>query len=181
MGTYPVGSGGRFKISLPAGKYFIIARKRIRGGMYGPLEIGDYFNYYPSNPVILGEKEKVRMELETVTRLSQLEGGKAALQSIKGNIIGPAGEPVEGVRVFAYRPEKTSGRPLYFSAPSDAGGRFYLSIPEPGEFSLVAREKFGGPAGSGELSGTYLDGAPVTVNEPGSLAVAVTITVGRKK
>lgn len=181
MATYPVGSGGQFRVKVPPGKYFVIARKRLRGGMYGPMEIGDYFNYYPSNPVFVGENEKVRFNLETVTRLSQLEEGKVPLPSIKGNIIGSGGGPVEGVRVFAYSPDKLSGRPLYFSDPSNAEGRFSLSIPESGKFSLVAREKFGGPARSGEYSGTYLDGAPVRVDGTGSQVNVVTITVRRKE
>ena len=71
MATIPVGKGGRFRVSVKPGKYFVIARKRSRGGMYGPMEIGDHFNYYPGNPVAISEGETVRIRLETVTRVSQ--------------------------------------------------------------------------------------------------------------
>ncbi|MDF1535356.1 MAG: carboxypeptidase-like regulatory domain-containing protein [bacterium] len=153
LATIPVGSGGRFRASVRPGSYFLIARKRLKGGMYGPMEIGDYFNYYPGNPVVVGESETVNLNLETVTRISQLEEGEPPPPSVRGQIVDPAGLPVSGVRVLAYLPDETKGRPLYFSAPSGPDGRFTLMIPRPGEYTLVARERFGGPALPDEFSG----------------------------
>jgi len=180
LAAYPVGAGGRFRINIPPGKYFVIARKRVRGGMYGPMEIGDYFNYYPGNPIVIEKGENVRLTIETVTRLSQLEEGLSSIPAINGRVAEPSGQPVKGVRVFAYGSGKTTGRPDYFSEPTDEGGRFSLSIPEPGDYSLVAREKFGGPAGPGEYNGVYLDGNTVAVGINDGKN-DVTITVRRQK
>ena len=153
IATIPVGKGGRFRVSVKPGKYFVIARKRSRGGMYGPMEIGDHFNYYPGNPVIVSDGEKVRIRLETVTRVSQLEEGEAPTPTVQGTVVDPDGNPVSGLRVFAYRPGEVRGHPLYFSEPSGSLGEFSLLIPVKGDFTLVAKERFGGPAAEGEYSG----------------------------
>ncbi|HDL53764.1 MAG TPA: carboxypeptidase regulatory-like domain-containing protein [Proteobacteria bacterium] len=167
IATLPVGSGGRFRASVTPGEYFIIARKRARGGMYGPVEIGDYFNYYPGNPVEVGEGESVGLSIETVTRISQLEEGGSAIPTVEGRILDGDGSPVENVRVFAYPPGKVRGRPMFFSDPSGPDGRFVLPVPEAGAYSLAARQRFGGPAASGEYHGLYEEGAPVEVGISG--------------
>ncbi|MDF1526253.1 MAG: carboxypeptidase-like regulatory domain-containing protein [bacterium] len=153
MATIPVGKGGRFRVSVKPGKYFVIARKRNRGGMYGPMEIGDYFNYYPGNPVMVSDGEKVRIRLETVTRVSQLEEGEAPTPTIQGTVVDADGNPVPGLRVFAYRSGEVTGRPLYFSKPSNSTGQYSLLVPVSGDFTLVAKERFGGPAAEGEFTG----------------------------
>jgi hypothetical protein len=177
LATVPVGTGGQFRTSVRPGSYFLIARKRLRGGMYGPMEIGDYFNYYPGNPVVLGDGETVSLEIETVTRIDQLEEGETPLPSVRGKVVDPEGLPVGGVRILAYLPGETKGRPLYFSDPSGTDGRFALTIPRAGVYSLVAREKFGGPASPGEFSGDQGDDT-ITV-EPG--VEIVTSIVVRKE
>ena len=121
--------------------------------MYGPMEIGDFFNYYPENPVTVSDGENVRIRIETVTRVSQLEEGDAPTPTIQGTIVDKAGNPVPGLRVFAYRPGEVTGRPLYFSEPTGSLGKFSLLIPVTGEFTLVGKERFGGPAAEGEYSG----------------------------
>jgi hypothetical protein len=180
LATVPVGSGGRFRASVRPGRYFLIARKRLRGGMYGPMEIGDYFNYYPGNPVVVGDSETVTLDLETVTRISQLEEGEAPAPSIRGKVIDPTGLPVEGVRVLAYLPGETKGRPLYFSEPSNADGKFTLTIPRPGEYTLVARERFGGPASSDEFSGDQ-GGDTVNVRPGEETVTSIVVRKGKKQ
>ena len=121
--------------------------------MYGPMKIGDHFNYYPGNPVTVSEGEKVSIWLETVTRVSQLEEGEAPAPTVEGTLVDPEGKPVPGLRVFAYRPGEVRGSPLYFSEPSDTHGVFSLLVPLAGDFTLVAKKRFGGPAAEGEYSG----------------------------
>ncbi len=181
LATVPVGSGGRFRLGVAPGRYYyLIARKRAQGGMYGPMEIGDHFNYYPGNPVRVGKGETVKVALETVTRLSQLEeeGGVRA-PSLTGKVVDAAGRPVAGVRVFAY-PEGgpaaagDTGRPLAFSPPTGSDGAFSLLVP-PGRYILEGREKFGGPAERGEWTGTASHGKGIPAGSSG-----VVITVGRE-
>lgn len=145
---------GRFRLRLPPGDYYLLARKRAKGGQFGPIEIGDHFNYYYGNPVRIAAGQTREIMLETITRLSMLEEGEAAaFRGVRGAVLGPGGKPVPGVRVFAYRNPAMTGTPALFSAPSDGAGRFELALADDGPWYLLAREAFGGPAAEGELYG----------------------------
>lgn len=145
---------GRFRMSLPPGDYWLLARKRQKGGQYGPIEIGDYFNFYYGNPVHIEKNELKNIQLETITRLSMLEEDPDAIfTGITGSVVGPDGKAAAGLRVFAYRSATMTGIPAYISAASDKDGNFILPIPEIGTYWLLAREVIGGPAASGELYG----------------------------
>ncbi|UCG38141.1 MAG: carboxypeptidase regulatory-like domain-containing protein [bacterium] len=174
--TIPVGGGGRFRVSVRPGKYYLIARKRQQGGMYGPMEIGDHFNYYPGNPVEVAQDERIGITLETVTRISQLEEGLTPGPALKGSVVDAHGRPVPGVRVFLHRPGELKGRPLYFSGPTGEDGRFELAVPVAGDYMVTARERFGGPAAEDEYSGRFGDEALHLEPEAGK---AVRIVVGR--
>lgn len=146
---------GDFRLSLPPGDYFVLARKRARGGQFGPVEIDDYFNYYYGNPIRIEKNQERQIRVETIRRLSMLEEEPGAFVGIRGKILGPAGKPVAGLRVFAYRRPEMTGVPEFFSPASDDNGVFELPIAETGSFYLLARKSFGGPAGGGELYGKY--------------------------
>ena len=150
---------GDFRLSLPPGEYFVLARKRARGGQFGPVEIDDYFNYYYGNPVRIEKNLVKQIDVETIRRLSMLEEQEGVFHGVKGQIVGSDSQPQEGLRVFAYRQAAMTGMPAFFSPVSDEQGRFELPIPEQGSFYLLARNSFGGPAGGGELYGKYLGSA----------------------
>jgi hypothetical protein len=174
---------GTFRLRLPPGEYYLLARKRAKGGQFGPIEIGDYFNYYYGNPVRI-EPGKVReVRIETITRLSMLEEGQApAFRGVRGTVTGPGKEPAAGIHVFAYRQPAMTGTPDYFSAPTGADGVFRLSLPDEGPYYLLAREAFGGPAADGELYGKY-DGTSdhaVTLDQMETVR-EVTIHVEKKR
>jgi len=147
---------GKFRLRLPPGDYYLLARKRLAGGRYGPVAIGDYFNYYYGNPVHLEAGTIRSIHLETITRLSNLEQGEDELpfQGVRGKILGADGRPAEKLYVFAYRKPEMTGTPDFFSAATDARGQFELRLP-PGTYYLLARQSFGGPAADGELYGKY--------------------------
>ncbi|MCF6177835.1 MAG: carboxypeptidase-like regulatory domain-containing protein [Geopsychrobacter sp.] len=147
---------GSFRMSLPPGDYWLLARKRLKGGQYGPIEIGDYFNYYYGNPVHIEKNRLTQVKLETITRLSMLEDDPDAVFSgIGGRVVGPQGAAVSGVRVFAYRSSTMTGTPAYISPVTSPDGSFVLPIPEMGNFWLLARQAIGGPAVTGELYGKF--------------------------
>lgn len=147
---------GRFQLKLPPGTYYLLARKRIKGGQFGPIETGDYFNYYYGNPVRVEAGRTREIKLETITRLSLNETAESLpFRGVRGIITGPGGKPVKGIHVFAYRDAAMTGTPDFFSPPSDTEGRFELSLTGTGTFFLLAREAFGGPAAEGELYGKY--------------------------
>lgn len=144
---------GRFRLNLPPGDYYLLARKRERGGQFGPIEIGDYFNYYFGNPVHIEAGQVREVKIETVTRLSMLEEDVVDLQGIGGRVVDATGKPRQGLYVFAYRQAEMTGNPDFFSAPTGPDGRFELALPDKGPFYLLARQAFGGPAGGNELYG----------------------------
>lgn len=149
---------GNFRLRLPPGEYFLLARKRAKGGQYGPIEIGDYFNYYYGNPVRIESGETRYIDLETVSRLSMLEAGEGLpFEGVKGQVLDAAGRPVAGLHVFAYRNAEMTGAPDYFSTATKSDGRFELSLLEAGVWHILARENFGGPAAIGEQYGRYQD------------------------
>lgn len=147
---------GRFRLRLPPGDYWLLARKRALGGQFGPIEIGDYFNYYHGNPVRIAAGELHPIRIETITRLALLEEGeKAPFRGLRGQVVGPAGQPLAGVRVFAYRSAEATGHPEAFSPATDEAGRFELPLSHDGPWHLVARQSFGGPASEGEWYGRH--------------------------
>ena len=155
---------GNFRMSLPPGDYWLLARKRLKGGQYGPIEIGDYFNFYYGNPVHIDKGELKHIRLETITRLSMLEEDPdIEFSGIRGQVVGQDGSPAAGLRVFAYRSAAMSGTPAYISAVSDAEGQYRLEIPEAGSFWLLARERLGGPAATGELYGQLQQGRQAVI------------------
>jgi hypothetical protein len=169
---------GTFRATLPPGRYWLLARKRLRGGQFGPIETGDYFNYYHGNPVTVAAGEVREVKIETITRLSMLEDDpNATFVGVRGRIVDAAGKPVARLHVFAYRDPEMTGTPEFFSAPTGAEGKFDLSLPEGGTFYLLARQEFGGPAGEGELYGRH--GAAVRINPNGKVQ-EVTIHVAPK-
>ncbi len=171
---------GRFRLRLPPGEYYLLARKRLKGGQYGPIEIGDYFNYYYGNPVTIRAGEEQEVKIETVTRLSMLEEGETVpFRGVQGVVTGPGGAPAKGVVVFAYRRPEMTGTPDLFSPPSGDDGHFQLVLPDLGPYYLLAREAFGGPAGEGELYGRY-DKEGITL-DPEHPIREVTIHVERKR
>jgi hypothetical protein len=172
---------GDFRLNLPPGDYYLLARKRLQGGQFGPIQIGDYFNYYFGNPVHIEAGQLREVRIETVTRLSMLEEEVVELQGVSGQVVDETGKPGAGLYVFAYRHAEMTGNPDFFSAPTGPDGRFDIALPDSGPFYLLARQAFGGPAGSDELYGKLHlnDGSPMAVS-PSSEQEEVVIHVAPK-
>lgn len=156
---------GSFKLRLPPGEYWLLVRKRAKGGQFGPIEIGDYFNFYHGNPVRIEAGQVREVKIEAITRLSMLEEGEPVpFRGVRGRVLGPGGKPAAGIHVFAYREPAMTGTPAFFSSPTAADGSFELSLGSPGPFYLLAREAFGGPAAPGERYGR-LEGEALRFDE----------------
>ncbi|PLY03095.1 MAG: hypothetical protein C0623_02565 [Desulfuromonas sp.] len=147
---------GDFRLRLPPGEYYLLARKRAKGGQFGPIEIGDYFNYYYGNPVRVEPNRIVDVELETITRMPMLEEGEGVpFSGVRGVVRDRSGRPVAGLHVFAYRQPGMTGNPDFFSPKTGSDGTFELALPAAGSYYLLARKNFGGPAVEGELYGKF--------------------------
>jgi len=158
---------GSFRLRLPPGDYWILARKRARGGQFGPVEIGDYFSFYYGNPVQVEKGEVRQVNIEAIVRMSQFEEALSSGDELQGKVVGAGGLPVAGLYVFAYREAGMTGSPTVFSRQTGPDGSFSLSLPSAGVWYLLARENFGGPAADGELYGRFggEKGEPVVVEE----------------
>lgn len=171
---------GKFRLRLPPGEYYLFARKRAKGGQFGPVEIGDHFNYYHGNPVRIEDGKMREVRIETITRLEMLEEGDTpAFRGIVGTVVGPGGKPAAGVRVFAYRNKAMTGHPDLFSEPTGPDGRYRLPLHGDGPWHLLARQSFGGPASPGELYGKAA-GTAITL-KPKETSREVTIRVEKKQ
>ncbi len=179
-----VGEDGTFRARVRKGKFFVIARKRGTGELFGPTEVGDHFGYYARNPVVLAEGGNRGIRIDAIRRLGMLEKFEgipdpAPWIGPRATIVDASGSPVQGVRVLAYRSEEMRGHPAYVSAKSGRDGAVDLAFTEEGSYFLLAREKLGGPAES-EWYGKYEGdgGRPIRISrEP---ATPIRIVVERK-
>lgn len=158
---------GTFRIDLPAGRYFLAARKRSDGSRMGEPSPGDLNGAYPGNPlsVVRGKVlELADFELKTVDGAEQaarLSQGKFARTEtgLHGRIVDQDRRPVRGVYVFGYTDSRMVGKPSYISAPTGEDGAFRLFLGDGGTCYVGARSTFGGPMEPGEWVGTY-EGRP---------------------
>lgn len=153
---------GNFSITLPEGKYYIIARKRAKGGMYGPVEEGDFFNFYYGNPVLVKKGILKNVNIECIKRLSQLEEG-VGFSEITGFVKDRKGNPVPKIFVLFYQNKNMQGKPNYISSRTDNSGRYSIKVPK-GNYFIVARENIGGPPISGEWYGKLSEAIIVAEN-----------------
>ncbi|HEY5995368.1 MAG TPA: hypothetical protein VIU29_00020 [Candidatus Deferrimicrobiaceae bacterium] len=150
---------GTFRLRVRKGTFFAIARKRRSGDLFGPTLPGDYFGFYPGNPVTLADGAPKGLRVDAMPRLSQQEkmGESTAAPAtigIRARMVDGGGNPVAGVRLLAYKNPAMSGFPAYVSGKSGKDGQVELAVADPGRYHLLARERLGGPA-DGEWYGRY--------------------------
>lgn len=176
LASVPVGEDGRFRIKLPSGSYYVLARKRQGGGMYGPPGKDDYVGYYPGNPVAVRPGAFSTLLLEATTRIDLLEeiwpSAGASAGWFEGNVTDIAGKPAAGLYVLFYTDEAMSGTPAFVAGPTDAKGHFKVRAAV-GKFHLLARSNLGGPLEDGEWFGKTV------LPEGGAPAEGIRIGVSR--
>jgi hypothetical protein len=121
---------GLFRMVLPPGKYWSIARLKKTEG-YGPLMPGDKHSGEPREiELALGrevEMDFIITDLTEAIRIKTKE--RVGPVKISGRVIDGKGSPVPGAYAFANRNEKVSGIPDYLSAWVDSEGRYALYVP----------------------------------------------------
>jgi hypothetical protein len=179
---------GSFRIDLPAGRFFLAARKRADGARMGEPEAGDLNGTYAGNPVavVSGEYYPVGdfslAKIDADQRQKRLAAGKfdQTRTRFEGSVVNRDGQPIEGIYVFAYLDSRMVGKPTHISAPTDNTGRYILNLGAGGTYYLGARSTYGGPLEPGEWVGTYDEQADHSVLAESGKAIALVNIVVRE-
>lgn len=154
---------GDFRIELPAGRFWLAARKRADGARSGKPEAGDLNGSYAGNPVDIARGQQLQLGVFALNPISadkfkqRMESGTFTPtdSSISGRAVDEKGKPLKGIYVYAYSDSRMIGKPAHISVPTGADGRFDLYLGGQGQFFIGARSTFGGPLEPGEWVGTY--------------------------
>lgn len=127
----PADKEGLFRLVLPVGKYWVVARLKKTEG-YGPLMPGDKHSGEPVEIELVsgGEvnKDFTVADLRETMRIKIRV--KEGLVKISGRIIDGDGSPLKSTYAFANAGEKIVGIPDYVSAWIDEEGHYTLFVPK---------------------------------------------------
>lgn len=154
---------GTFRIELPAGRYFLAARRRADGSRLGEPAPGDLNGSYPHNPVAvekgqerdLGTFSLAAVDAEVQRQRRQAGKFAATPTGLTGRAVDKDGRPLADIYVFAYLDSRMVGKPTYISDPTGSDGRFRLNLGAADTYFIGARSAFGGPLEPGEWVGTF--------------------------
>jgi len=158
-----VEADGRFRIALPAGRFYLTARQRADGARIGEPRPGDLNGIYPGNPVEVVQGETVQLatfplkEVNAARFSERRDEGKFTATDTRlfGQTLDEDGLPADGIYVYAYLDSRMVGKPTVISAATGDDGRFVLNLPQGGTWYIGARSAFGGPLEPGEQVGTW--------------------------
>ena len=133
----PSDAAGGFQLTLPAGHYWAVARKRQGEEKYGPLLPGDRHSGAPLEIDIIAadtlQEEFVVADLKETSQLA-VKLDTSFLQ-VEGKLLTKEGAPVENGYAFARLDAAGKGIPEYVSAWTDGSGGYTLFLP-PGTYWL---------------------------------------------
>lgn len=203
--TESVNNDGTFDLSIPAGKYVVIAKKMQGGKRLRPLKKGDLYCYYPHNPVEVKFDKAVRIEVPCYPKAdSKTFAGAKQVKSkeyvtlrtqarriesgIRGRITDVDGNPVPGMFVLAYRSKAPvfllfhASKGSEYSGETDKDGNYFIPIDSDGDFHIVTRNRLGRAPRGKDLYGIY-DGSPdYTVHfKKDQIVENIDIMVGKKE
>jgi len=154
----PTDEDGRYLLDVPAGTYYIVARKRTTGEPSGPLAPGDYYSEHKRVKAEVKAGSMARVELEVVPMKAPMFFKKNLVErqtdtGIRGRLVDAEGKPVPGSFAIAYVDTDLKRLPDYASTLSDGQGRFTIYLPEGGTYYLAARVHAWDMPRPGELYG----------------------------
>ncbi len=166
----PTGSDGGYRLDLPPGRYYVLARKYQSGKKLGPLKPGDYYGYYGGNPIGIREPGFLWVGLNTVKEADIPPGvtwQEIPLDSAAGlrGVVYYNRRPVENAYVYLYLDESGNFKGEAFQvARTNKQGQFYFyTLPEGYYYVVARRRKSGQPAGPVQVGDlyAYYGGSPV--------------------
>lgn len=157
---------GGYKMPLPPGNYYIVARKRASGLNFGPLYKGDWYDHSTAREVLI-VKEAIYLHLDfklrQLTEPMFFQGltaeGKKTSTGIRGKLLDADGQHVPGTFVMAFVNEDMRRTPDFTSTVTDDQGNYTLYLPEGGRYWIAARLGFMSVPRPGEPFARY-DGSP---------------------
>lgn len=129
-------SDGTYRLVLPPGTYYLVARWRRSGG-YGPLMPGDRHSGEPLELEVL-PGERIAQDFIVMDAREAVKKGKDDLQDVvhlKGCVHDRKGNPVRGIFLFATRNKRPEEIPPHVSRWVDRDGCYSLFLP-PGEYRV---------------------------------------------
>jgi hypothetical protein len=156
---------GEYRITLPPGTYWAVARFRRGEQRFGPLLPGDK---HSGAPVEIGlapgenaEEDFVIADLAETSKLSvKLD---TSFIKIEGVLLTAEGSPVPNAYAFANRNEAMKKIPDYVSAWTDSSGGYLLFLP-PGTYYLGSAGEFPPGAQSGNFKKVIVDSNKKNIN-----------------
>jgi len=137
---------GLYKLDLPAGEYYIGARKRANGSNYGPLYKGDLYDHHYARKAVVVRKGKYRtydFELIKLEEPMFFQGLTAAEKvtdtGIRGKLLDESGEHIPGTFVMGYVDDDMQRAPDFASTLTDDEGNYTLYLPKGGRYWLAGR------------------------------------------
>ena len=177
---------GSFKLDLPPGDYYIVARKRASGANYGPLSKGDWYDHSKATLVThirKGHYTECNFVLIELTEPLFFQGltqkDRETDTGIRGRLLDENGKHVPGTFVMGYKDDDMYRLPDFASTLTDDEGNYTLYLPAGGRYWLAGRffamkvpvqgEPFARYEGSDDHSvvvkeGTFLEGINMTLH-----------------
>jgi len=170
----PTGKDGAFDLSLPPGRYFVVAKKT-GGGTDSGLAQGDSWAYYGGNPVVVGDGETINIGINC-TPIAEVGARRSpGGTGVRGVVLADR-VPLGRARVTLYQDGESIFRGIgYASSLTNAKGEFSFNL-EPGVYYVVARKRLGddkmGTLGGGDYFGFAHDN-PVKVGKDGFSVISI--------
>jgi hypothetical protein len=140
----PTDGRGRYRIEVPPGVYYVVARKRLSGQSTGPLSPGDFYSEHQRIMVRIEAGRLAVVDLPVVAMKAPMffksrVVDRETTTGIRGMLVDAAGKPVMGGFAMAYADPEMKRLPDFASTLSDEAGRFTIYLPEGGTYYLAAR------------------------------------------
>lgn len=126
------GEDGLFRMELPAGSYWVVARRKVAGRFgLGPLMPGNKFSGEPTE-ITVANGQELTIDF-TVLDIMEFARQKKKVREdcvrIKGRLVDENGRPVSMAYAMANTQEKAPAIPDYVSGWTDEDGYFTLYLP----------------------------------------------------
>lgn len=175
----PTSPDGTYLLVLPRGSYILVARKRLSGSISGPLKKGDMSGHL-SRPYS-ADRGGSGVDIEMKAFRHGVEGDPKRILTtntrVAGVVVDVHGAVLPAMNVFAYKGSFRTDPPDYMAASTDTKGRFEISLPGAGDYTIGARTGLGGKPGPDEKIGFWGDKYRPRVIEEGTIVEGVKIVV----